>query len=208
MSIDSIIRGVSAGTGAEVKAASTAPVAADQALVVAISPNSPTHLVSQGTAAAVAGAWTVKVTDGTNTAAVKAASTAAVAADPAAVVSLSPNSPITLPVPTLHTLESAATTNATSVKASAGTMYSIGLTNTSATQRFFKIYNKASAPTVGTDIPIMTIPLPATSFQSIEFGVVGKRLATGIAYAITGAMPNADTTVIAASDVKVDLSYI
>lgn len=45
---------------------------------------------TQGTAAAVAGAWPVKHTDGTSTQAVKAASTAAVAADPAAVVALSP----------------------------------------------------------------------------------------------------------------------
>lgn len=36
----------------------------------------------------------IKVTDGTNTAAVKAASTAAVAADPSLVVALSPNSPL------------------------------------------------------------------------------------------------------------------
>jgi hypothetical protein len=46
----------------------------------------------QGTAAATAGAWPAKLTDGTNVTAVKAGSTAAAAADPAAVVSLSPNS--------------------------------------------------------------------------------------------------------------------
>lgn len=50
--------------------------------------------VTQGTAAATAGAWPVKVTDGTNVTAVKAASTAAVATDPSAVVALSPNSPL------------------------------------------------------------------------------------------------------------------
>jgi len=46
---------------------------------------------AQGAAAAVGSAWPVKVTDGTNIAAVKAASTAAVATDPSAVVALSPN---------------------------------------------------------------------------------------------------------------------
>lgn len=50
--------------------------------------------VAQGTAAASSGAWPVKVTDGTNVTAVKAASTTAVATDPAVVVSLSPNSPL------------------------------------------------------------------------------------------------------------------
>ena len=49
---------------------------------------------TQGTAAAASGAWPAKITDGTNIAAVKAASTAAAASDPAAVVSLSPNSPL------------------------------------------------------------------------------------------------------------------
>jgi hypothetical protein len=70
---------------------------------------------NQGTAAALSGYWPVrvtdgtntmptgdsvgralfqKITDGTNTAAVKAASTAAVATDPALVVTVSPNSPL------------------------------------------------------------------------------------------------------------------
>jgi hypothetical protein len=47
---------------------------------------------NQGTPNTVANAWPFKVTDGTNTAAVKAASTAAAATDPALVVSISPNS--------------------------------------------------------------------------------------------------------------------
>lgn len=50
-------------------------------------------LVSQGTAAAASGGWPVKVTDGTSTAAVKAASTAPLATDPSLVVTQSPNSP-------------------------------------------------------------------------------------------------------------------
>ena len=47
---------------------------------------------AQGPASGIANAWPTKLTDGTNTAAVKAASTAALATDPAVVVSLSPNS--------------------------------------------------------------------------------------------------------------------
>jgi hypothetical protein len=45
----------------------------------------------QSTAASSGGAWPVKWTDGTNTAAVKPASTAPLATDPAGVVALSPN---------------------------------------------------------------------------------------------------------------------
>ena len=71
---------------AAVKAASTAAVATDPALVVALSPNNNT----------LANALVTKLSDGTNTTAVKAASTAAAAADPAVVVSLSPNSPVAM----------------------------------------------------------------------------------------------------------------
>jgi hypothetical protein len=103
---------------ATVKAASTAAAAADSALVVAISPNNtvpiniaswvggstaptvglkalassiPVGLPSDQVPNVIGQAWFSKTTDGTNTAAVKAASTAAVAADPAVVVTLSPN---------------------------------------------------------------------------------------------------------------------
>jgi len=47
--------------------------------------------VDQGSPAVVANAWPIKVTDGTDTAAVLPASTAPVATDPALVVTLSPN---------------------------------------------------------------------------------------------------------------------
>ena len=49
---------------------------------------------AQGSANTTANAWPMKITDGTNTAAVKAASTAAAAADPSLVVAFSPNSPL------------------------------------------------------------------------------------------------------------------
>lgn len=55
--------------------------------------NSPTVTANQGTANTAANAWPHKITDGTNTAAVKAASTAPAATDPALVVAISPNTP-------------------------------------------------------------------------------------------------------------------
>jgi hypothetical protein len=55
--------------------------------------------VVQGNAGTAAQGWFAKVTDGTNTAAVKAASTAAVASDPALVVAISPNNSLTVKEP-------------------------------------------------------------------------------------------------------------
>lgn len=51
-------------------------------------------VANQGAPNTAANGWFTKVTDGTNTAAVKAASTAAVATDPSLVIAISPNSPI------------------------------------------------------------------------------------------------------------------
>jgi hypothetical protein len=110
--------------------------------------------------------------------------------------------------PTASTINSAATTNATSVKNAAGNLYQITASNINAATRYLKIYNKASAPTVGTDIPVLTIPIPTNTVQNIEFGTYGLRLGTGIALAITGAAADNDTTAVAAGDVKVCTSYI
>ena len=66
----------------------------------------------------------------------------------------------TLITPTLSALTSAATTNATSVKTTGGTIYNIVASNTGVTDVYLKIYNKASAPTVGTDIPVYTFVVP------------------------------------------------
>jgi hypothetical protein len=92
------------GNSAAVKAASTAAVATDPSLVTAFSPNSPLPtgtntigVINQGTAATLANAWSIKITDATNgPAAVKAASTAAVATDPALVVAISPNNSLSI----------------------------------------------------------------------------------------------------------------
>ena len=69
----SLIQDPSAGTAANVKPASTAPLTTDQALVVTVSPNTPTLPVSiasatvnQGTPNTAANSWPVEVTDGTN----------------------------------------------------------------------------------------------------------------------------------------------
>lgn len=113
-----------------------------------------------------------------------------------------------LPVtPTTSTVNSAASTNATSVKASAGTVWSIVASNINAAARFLKIYNKASAPTVGTDVPVLTIAIPPGGVVQIDGGSNGIRLATGIAFAITTAAADSDTGAVAANEVKVVTSY-
>lgn len=115
------------------------------------------------------------------------------------------NTPTT---PTPSNITSAATTNATSVKATAGTVYSLVASNTGAAAAFLKLYNKASAPTVGTDVPVLTISIPAGGTVTIPFGATGHRFTTGIALAITNLAADSDTTAVAASQVKVLTAYI
>jgi hypothetical protein len=108
---------------------------------------------------------------------------------------------------TYSRVNAAASTNATSLKASAGSIAGIALFNTASYTTFFKLYNKASAPTVGTDTPVWTIPLPAGGGFEEEF-VLGEYFGTGIAYAITKLQADADTTVVVAGDVTGRIKWI
>lgn len=110
--------------------------------------------------------------------------------------------------PSASNINSAATTNATSVKATAGTVYAIAISNTGAAARHVKLYNKASAPVVGTDVPVITIPVAAGGFGAVQFGGVGHRFTTGIALAITVGAADSDTAAVGASEVKVLTSFI
>lgn len=67
------------------------PLAFDKDYNLRVTSTGGTGTSNQGTPNTAANAWPVKVTDGTNVAAVKAASTSATATDPAVVVALSPN---------------------------------------------------------------------------------------------------------------------
>lgn len=114
----------------------------------------------------------------------------------------------TLVSPSTYVLNSAATTNAAAVKATAGNVYSIVVSNISATAAFFKLYNKASAPTVGTDVPVITIPVAAGATVTMGFERVGMRFTTGIATATTRLAPVADATAIGAGELQIMVSYI
>jgi len=105
-------------------------------------------------------------------------------------------------------VNSLATTNATSVKASSGTLCNVAVSNINAAARYLKLYNKASAPTVGTDVPVLTVPIPAGSVVNVLSSDNGIQFGTGIAFAITAAAADSDTTAVAANEIKVAISYL
>lgn len=105
---------------------------------------------------------------------------------------------------------SAASTNATSTKASAGTLGYITASNVNASPRYLKVYNKASSPTVGTDTPVHTFLIPgntAGAGTNIPLPPQGIKLDTGIAFALTTGAADNDNTGVAATEIIVNFGY-
>lgn len=167
------------------KPASTAPVATDKAMVVAIHPLS---VNANGRAAAAASAPIVWSTE-----------------DNALVARLLPT--VTANGATSSRVNAAASNNLTSVKASAGQLYEIDVFNPAAYTVFLKFYNKASAPVVASDTPIWTIPIQAGGGYSKSFKN-GKTFSTGIAYAIVKLQADTDATNVVAGDLTGSLDWI
>jgi len=111
------------------------------------------------------------------------------------------------PTTTNAILSSAATTNGTVAKAAAGTIYGLTVSNTGAAAAFVKLHNSATV-TVGTTAVALTVPIPAGGVVSLNWGTQGMRYSTGICYSITTLAADTDTTAVALSQVKVNLSYI
>jgi hypothetical protein len=103
---------------------------------------------------------------------------------------------------------SGATTNSTNVKATAGTLFSITAVNTTATIYYLKLYDKATAPTCGTDTPVHTLPVPASATGSglTINPFIGLNFTTGIGFCLTGAIADADAT-SAAVGVAINVGY-
>lgn len=102
---------------------------------------------------------------------------------------------------------SAASTNADTVKASAGLVTGYFLVNAATAYRYVKLYNKASNPTVGTDTPRCVFGIPSSSAANValDYPIAFE---TGIAIAIVTGIADADATAVGASDVAVTLWYV
>lgn len=96
-------------------------------------------------------------------------------------------------------VSAAASTNATSAKASAGAVFAISGYNAAASVRYLKFYTKATAPTVGTDTPLVTLALPATAAFNIDLH--GLQFITGIGYGLTTGAADNNTGALTAADI-------
>tara|TARA_R110002110_G_scaffold56539_5_gene160535 strand:+ start:2350 stop:3219 length:870 start_codon:yes stop_codon:yes gene_type:complete len=99
--------------------------------------------------------------------------------------------------------------NPTIVKVSPAKLTILNIVNGAATLRYFKIYNKASLPVVGVDIPLITITLPTGSSSFTLPAFIGIDFSVGLSFACTLGVADSDTTPFTvAGEVTAMLAYI
>lgn len=107
---------------------------------------------------------------------------------------------------TLKHFVAAASDNATSLKGSAGQVYSVEVFNNAAYPVYLKFVNKATAPTCGTDTNVKVFGVQAgthVNFSQPE----GLAFGTGIAYCLVKGITNVDDTSVLISDAVVGIDY-
>jgi hypothetical protein len=83
-----------------------------------------------------------------------------------------------------------------------------GMVGWSTVTAYLKLFDKASAPVLGTDVPAMTIMLPANQLVRVDFGVETCAFKLGFAMAVTLNPADNDATVLAAANTSgIDLFY-
>lgn len=95
----------------------------------------------------------------------------------------------------------AATTNATVVKNAAGSVHTLAFSNNGTVIAYLKLYNKATTPTCGTDVPVQRYQIPATAAGPwvIRFDG-GVAFSNGIGYCVvTGIADNSTAAVVASA---------
>lgn len=114
---------------------------------------------------------------------------------------------ITPAAPSAYAVVSTASTNAAVIKATAGSLVELTIFNPTAAIIYAKLYNKATAPVPGTDVPLLTLPVPINGLTQNEFGQMGKRFTAGLGIALTSGPLATDVAVVAAG-AQVSVSYI
>lgn len=81
--------------------------------------------------------------------------------------------------------------------------------NNTATIYYLKFYNKAVAPTCGTDTPVITVPLPpnTTSTGVLGIDLDDTRFTAGIGFCITAGQADNDNT-NSATGITLNLGYL
>lgn len=94
---------------------------------------------------------------------------------------------------------SAASNNSTIVQTGKVVLHVLLPINTTATLYYLKLYDKATAPTCGTDVPKLTVPVPSTGTVNQGGGVSlpsadGLVFINGFGFCLTGGIADNDNT--------------
>ena len=110
---------------------------------------------------------------------------------------------------TPYHLLSANTTNATVVKASAGTLKGVQVFNLNAAARYLKLYNLATTPDESSTV-VKQILIPGNTAGTgavINLPPEGVAFGTGIAFRTTTGIAANDTGAVAANEILIELDY-
>lgn len=203
--------GTAAAQCAAVKAASTAPIATDPALVVALSPNSagisvPGQAVmaaSQPVAiASDQSAYPIKLQDGAGN---------AIGSSGSGTPLSTTNVPLTSGGLSVYFVQPGASDNHVNIKNGVGQVYKIDVTNNSATPNYLRLYNAGTGFNgcgSATNL-VYQMAIPAlTSIGGISSSWdLGMAFSTGISICVSSGYATTDTTAATASAMSVNIGY-
>lgn len=103
---------------------------------------------------------------------------------------------------------SAASTNATTIKASAGQVYGFSVQNTNAAARYLAFHNAASTPTAGASVfAKFLIPGATAGAGNNTFIPAGFAMGTGISISTVTGAADSDSTGVGANDLIINIFY-
>jgi hypothetical protein len=107
----------------------------------------------------------------------------------------------------VHKKNSSNSTNATLIKSTAGLVMEVTVINWNAALRYLRLYDKATAPTVGTDIAYRVIALTSRTPVTMSFPH-GAYFENGIGYSMTTGNTYNDATGVAANEIQMTIQWL
>ncbi len=110
-------------------------------------------------------------------------------------------------VKTAFTLDTLATTNSNLIAAGARRVYSLDVFNASMATLYVRLYDKATAPTVGTDVAKRVYAIPTLTNIHLVWAGEGDPYTLGLGLAVTAGAAYNDATAVAAHDAQITAVY-
>lgn len=109
---------------------------------------------------------------------------------------------------TSQTIITATAAAVVQVKASAGRITMLCISNAAANVGYLHLQNSATATTATASVMTIAIPATAGAIITVKLPDGGLYLSAGIAFTVSGAIASGDTTALTAPSIAVNLSYI